>query len=133
MQGSTQRKPYIADAQFNARLNASRNMASYQTITRRSTARRYDSYSGIAYSAAKNLDSMPIEWCSLTERRLPRPDVVMYLSIPTDLAHKRIGVDAERYECSDYLENVKRIYDRPPTQLSAQFVPCFAFLSVVLL
>ena len=54
---------------------------------------------------------MPIEWCSLTERRLPRPDVVMYLSIPTDLAHKRIGADAERYECSDYLENVKRIYD----------------------
>ena len=34
------------------------------------------SYSGIAYTAAKGID---IDWCILTEKGLPKPDIVFYL------------------------------------------------------
>jgi dTMP kinase len=69
------------------------------------------SYSGAAYSIAKNIPGMNREWCMAPERGLPCPDIVFYLSIgATDALARGVAV-RERYDTVGFLENVRNVYE----------------------
>lgn len=52
-------------------------------------------FSGVAYSACKGLD---MAWCKSPDSGLPEPDLVLYLSLPFEVAAERGEFGAERYE-----------------------------------
>ncbi|XP_030750500.1 thymidylate kinase [Sitophilus oryzae] len=54
------------------------------------------SYSGIAFSSAKN--NMDLEWCKSPENGLLKPDLVFLLTLSQEEASKRPGFGDERYE-----------------------------------
>lgn len=60
-------------------------------------------YSGIAYSAAKGLDA---RWCRQADTGLPRPDVVLYLDLPVEVARTRPGFGAEKFEKAEFQQRV---------------------------
>jgi dTMP kinase len=69
------------------------------------------SYSGIAYSAAK--DNMEPEWCKHAEAGLLKPDMVIYLDIGEQEAVKRHRPceEDERYETTKFQEYVAKNYE----------------------
>lgn len=70
------------------------------------------SYSGVAYTAAKGA-GFTVDWCLAPERGLPKPDLVMFLSLPVELAVERgSSKEKERYERKEFLERVRQIYER---------------------
>lgn len=62
-------------------------------------------YSGVAYSAAKNLEGIDINWCLQSDKGLPKPDLTLFLS--TNSNSKRKGFGDERYENIAFQESVK--------------------------
>lgn len=72
------------------------------------------SYSGAAYTCAKQIDGIDIRWCMNTEHRLPQPDVVIYLDITPEMALSRhdTNVLKERYEENTFLTQVQESYSR---------------------
>jgi len=66
------------------------------------------SYSGVAYSAAKKVESMTREWCCSPEVGLPSPDLVLYLELPPDHASQRNGYGDERYEKKEFQARVRK-------------------------
>lgn len=66
-------------------------------------------FSGVAYTAAKDLD---FNWCKSCDRGLPRPDVVFYLDISVDDASGRGEFGDERYEVSTFQKKVQGIYSK---------------------
>jgi len=58
-------------------------------------ADRY-SLSGIVYSAVKS--NMDVKWCIESERGLPKPDAIIYLSLPIEIINERQSFGVERYE-----------------------------------
>lgn len=67
-------------------------------------------FSGAAYSAAKR--SLSLSWCCQSDVGLPRPDLVLFLSLPTDVTQQRAGFGGERYERSDFQQRVRDNYQR---------------------
>lgn len=65
------------------------------------------SYSGIAFSASKGLD---VGWCKAPEIGLPKPDVVIYLTLPVAEAERRGGFGQERYEKKEMQMKVAEIF-----------------------
>lgn len=61
-------------------------------------------FSGVAFSSAK--PNMSLDWCQQSERGLLRPDLVFYLTIPTDVASKRRLFGSERYEKENFQSRV---------------------------
>ena len=49
------------------------------------------SYSGVAFTAAKQVPGLDLEWCKAPERGLLRPDAVLYLDMPVEAAKTRGG------------------------------------------
>lgn len=67
-------------------------------------------YSGVAYSASKpNLD---LEWCRQTDKGLPKPDSVLYLTASEELLSRRKGFGDEKYETETFQEKVRHNYER---------------------
>ncbi|KAG0031172.1 hypothetical protein BGZ81_001665 [Podila clonocystis] len=64
-------------------------------------------YSGVAFSAAKGLD---LTWCKNPDRGLVRPDLTLFLDLPTSEAEKRGGFGEERYEKRELQEKVRRVF-----------------------
>ena len=56
------------------------------------------SFSGAVYSAAKERPGLDLSWAWSPEVGLPAPDIVVYLTLSTEIAEKRGGWGAERYE-----------------------------------
>lgn len=56
-------------------------------------------YSGVAYSCAKGLDP---HWCQASDIGLPRPDLVIYLDLPPEVAAGREDYGKEVYENLEY-------------------------------
>ncbi|XP_050311147.1 thymidylate kinase [Anthonomus grandis grandis] len=56
------------------------------------------SYSGIAFSSAKGVPGMDLNWCKGPEIGLPKPDQVFLLTLNPREAAKRSGFGEERYE-----------------------------------
>jgi dTMP kinase len=57
------------------------------------------SFSGIAYTSAKGFD---LGWCAQPETGLPKPDLVLYLEVPTEVAEARGEYGEERYEKREF-------------------------------
>ena len=68
------------------------------------------SYSGCVYSAAKQNESMNLDWCRHPEVGLPRPDVCIFLDISSEDAAKRGGFGSERYEKQEMQARVRELY-----------------------
>jgi dTMP kinase len=62
-------------------------------------------YSGVAYSAAKGL---PFSWCQGPDRLLPKPDLVLFLSVSPAVAAQRGDFGMERYEKVEFQAKVKQ-------------------------
>jgi hypothetical protein len=62
------------------------------------------SYSGVVYSAANGL---PLQWCKDCEAGLPKPDLVVLLSVDPATAAGRGGYSNERYERLELQEKVR--------------------------
>ena len=69
------------------------------------------SYSGVAFTAAKGVPGLDLEWCKAPERGLLRPDCVLYLNMPVDQAEKRGGFGEERYETTELQKNVRENFE----------------------
>ena len=67
------------------------------------------SYSGVSYSAAK--PGMNLEWCKMSERGLPAPDLVCYLKVSEETAMKRSDWGESRYDNVDFQVKVKENFD----------------------
>ena len=63
--------------------------------------------SGIAYSVAKGLD---LDWCQSADRGLPKPDFVLYVDLPLELAAARAGFGEEVYERREFQQNVRNAF-----------------------
>lgn len=64
-------------------------------------------YSGVAYSIAKGLDG---DWCKNADCGLVRPDVVVYLDLPWEVAKMRGGCGEERYEKEVMQKKVANVF-----------------------
>jgi dTMP kinase len=69
------------------------------------------SYSGAVYSAAKENPDLSLEWAWQPEVGLPRPDLLLFLSISSEEAAKRGGYGEERYETDAMQAKVRRLFE----------------------
>lgn len=67
------------------------------------------SYSGVAFSAAKGLN---FDWCKSPETGLPKPDMVIYLTLSSEAMMRRSGFGTERYEIPEFQLNVRKMYEK---------------------
>ena len=70
------------------------------------------SYSGVAFTAAKKIPGLDLEWCKSPERGLVRPDAVLYLNMPVDAARGRGGFGEERYETETLQREVRAQFEK---------------------
>ncbi|KAI1918036.1 Thymidylate kinase [Ophidiomyces ophidiicola] len=68
------------------------------------------SYSGAVYSAAKNNQSLSLDWAWCPEVGLPRPDIWFFLNISPEEAKKRGGYGLERYENAALQQRVGELF-----------------------
>ncbi len=54
---------------------------------------------------------MDLEWCQEPEVGLPKPDAVLYLSLNPEEAAKRALFGGERYEKTEFQEQVAKNFD----------------------
>ncbi|SMN19364.1 similar to Saccharomyces cerevisiae YJR057W CDC8 Thymidylate and uridylate kinase, functions in de novo biosynthesis of pyrimidine deoxyribonucleotides [Maudiozyma saulgeensis] len=64
-------------------------------------------YSGVAYSAAKEITGMDLEWCYSCDRGLVRPDLTLFL-VNNESNDNREGFGEERYENNSFQEKVRQ-------------------------
>lgn len=77
-------------------------------------------YSGVAYSAAKGLS---FDWCLNPDRGLPKPDLVLFLTLENDQdITKREGYGEERYEVKSFQDKVKAQFSKFFTQDNWQLI-----------
>jgi dTMP kinase len=65
-------------------------------------------YSGVAYSAAK--PGLALDWCKSPDVGLPKPDLVLYMTLPDEKTLTRAGFGDEIYESMDFQTKVKANY-----------------------
>ncbi|XP_026477950.1 thymidylate kinase-like [Ctenocephalides felis] len=63
------------------------------------------SYSGVAFSSAKGLN---LEWCKSPEIGLPKPDLVLLLTMTEEAIARRSGYGNERYETPELQKKVMK-------------------------
>ncbi|KAJ5689301.1 hypothetical protein N7462_003693 [Penicillium macrosclerotiorum] len=68
------------------------------------------SYSGAVYSAAKANPTLSLEWAWQPEIGLPQPDICLFLRISAEVAAKRGGFGAERYENEAMQTRVRELF-----------------------
>ena len=67
-------------------------------------------YSGIVYSAAKELVDLSLGWARAPEVGLPRPDLCLFLDIAPETAAARGGFGDERYERGELQDKVRDLF-----------------------
>ncbi|KAH8664525.1 thymidylate kinase-domain-containing protein [Xylariales sp. PMI_506] len=67
-------------------------------------------HSGIVYSAAKQLPSLPLAWAKAPEVGLPRPDLVLFLDLEESVARERGGWGGEVYEKGEMQRRVRELF-----------------------
>lgn len=65
-------------------------------------------YSGIAYSAAKDVDGMDLQWCLNPDKGLLKPDLTLFLTNESNDDAERDGFGEERYENVQFQKKVKK-------------------------
>ncbi|CAG9839778.1 unnamed protein product [Diabrotica balteata] len=68
------------------------------------------SYSGIVFSSVKK--NMSMEWCQHPENGLPKPDLVLLLTLSLEEMQSRPGFGNERYENMEFQRNVANMYNQ---------------------
>lgn len=63
--------------------------------------------SGIAYSVAKGLD---LEWCKAADQGLPRPDLILFVDLPAEVAAARAGYGEELFEKAEFQQKVMHAF-----------------------
>ena len=63
-------------------------------------------YSGVAFTASKNIKNMDLNWCKNSDIGLPKPDKVFYLTLDETDMKNRGDFGAERYEKTDFQKKV---------------------------
>ncbi|CEP63172.1 bifunctional thymidylate/uridylate kinase LALA0_S07e04016g [Lachancea lanzarotensis] len=66
-------------------------------------------YSGIAYSAAKSVPGMDLQWCAQPDKGLLKPDLTFFLS--NSQTEQRAGFGDERYESSSFQSKVRQEFE----------------------
>jgi len=69
-------------------------------------------YSGVAFSSAKQVAGMDMDWCRACDRGLPAPDCIIYLDMPVQEAAQRGDFGAERYEKVDFQLKVREQFQQ---------------------
>ncbi|XP_067948424.1 thymidylate kinase-like [Watersipora subatra] len=67
-------------------------------------------YSGAAFTAAK--PGFSLDWCKQADVGLPRPDLVLFLTLTPEQAARRGGFGDERYEQTDFQKRVAANYSK---------------------
>jgi len=67
-------------------------------------------FSGVAFSAAK--PGLSLSWCKQPDVGLPRPDLVCFLDVSEDVAKARADFGGERYEKTEFQQEVRTNYSR---------------------
>ena len=70
------------------------------------------SYSGAVYSASKDNPDLSLKWAWESEAGLPRPDLLLFLSISSEEAAKRGGYGEERYETEAMQKRVRSLFEQ---------------------
>ena len=70
------------------------------------------SYSGVAFTAAKNAPGLDLNWCRAPEIGLPRPDALLYLELSLEEAARRGGFGEERYETNEMQRKVTENFEK---------------------
>ncbi|XP_013417412.1 thymidylate kinase-like [Lingula anatina] len=66
-------------------------------------------FSGVAFTAAKQ--GFGLDWCRQPDIGLPKPDLVLYLTLTPEEAAKRGGFGGERYENTPFQEKVAKNFE----------------------
>lgn len=69
------------------------------------------SHSGVAFTAAKGVPGLDVDWCKASENGLVKPDCLLYLHAPVETAASRGGFGLERYENLDMQNRVKEQFE----------------------
>ncbi|KAH3683253.1 hypothetical protein WICPIJ_005781 [Wickerhamomyces pijperi] len=69
-------------------------------------------YSGVAYSAAKEVPGMSLEWCLSCDKGLPKPDLTIFLKLREGGNGQREGFGEERYEVSEFQSRVRQQFEK---------------------
>ncbi|CCD24456.1 bifunctional thymidylate/uridylate kinase NDAI_0D01420 [Naumovozyma dairenensis CBS 421] len=75
-------------------------------------------YSGIAYSAAKNIPGMDLKWCLQPDKGLLKPDLTIFLTNDNDNDDKK-GFGEERYENVQFQKEVKNQFIKVFSELDS--------------
>lgn len=67
-------------------------------------------YSGIVYSAAKQVPGLDVRWARAPEVGLPKPDLVVFLDVDVETARARGGWGRERYEEEEMQGRVRGLF-----------------------
>jgi len=73
-------------------------------------------YSGVAFTAAKGISGLSMDWCKAPESGLPAPDALIYLQIPINEALQRAGFGEERYESVEMQKEVQKCFEQLSTK-----------------
>uniref|UniRef100_A0A069DQQ3 Thymidylate kinase n=1 Tax=Panstrongylus megistus TaxID=65343 RepID=A0A069DQQ3_9HEMI len=68
------------------------------------------SFSGVAYSVAKQANTENLEWFKNPESGLPKPDGIFYLQLEQNVINGRKGFGEERYDCSQFQKKVAECF-----------------------
>lgn len=79
-------------------------------------------YSGVVYSAAKDIPSLTLEWASWPEVGLPCCDTCLFLSISVEEAEKRGGFGTEKYELKEMQNRVRVLFEELVKNNQEEFV-----------
>jgi len=64
-------------------------------------------YSGAAYTSAKSVQGLTLDWCKQSDKGLPRPDLVLFFEVSEEVARKRSDFGGEKYEKSEFQRSVR--------------------------
>jgi dTMP kinase len=79
-------------------------------------------YSGVVYSAAKDIAGLTLEWASWPEIGLPRCDICLFLSISVEEAQKRGDFGSEKYELKEIQNQVRVLFEELVKNNPEEFV-----------
>jgi len=69
-------------------------------------------YSGVAFTSAKTVAGLDLDWCMSPDIGLPAPDTVIFLGLDQSEAEKRGGYGDERYEKRDMQIRVRDRFEK---------------------
>ncbi|XP_064614850.1 thymidylate kinase-like [Liolophura sinensis] len=109
LNGSSELDDHVIHLLFSAnRWEAAKNMKKLLQGGTTLIVDRY-AYSGVAFTAAKA--GFEVDWCKQPDVGLPKPDLVIYLTLNQQEAARRGGFGTERYEQAEFQKKVAENFE----------------------